>query len=1102
MKLTQLAVFHPIILLTVVLALVLFGAIAFRNLGLELMPKVDLPITTVQVQFHGASAETVEEQITRRVEDAISPAGNIKKMSSQSVDGLSMVQVEFHEVIDPDFAAAEVQRRVSQIRSDLPKDAEEPSYLKLDLNDKPVMYVAVTSPAADPVELYRVADDIVRPKIEAAQGVGRVLVVGGQEPEVQVEVKPDRLRAYGLTIEDVNNAVRQQFIKTSGGAVKSDGGGTTRRTTLTVDSREVDLASLGAIPVTSPDRFRTELRNVANAYYGGKPAEQTLRVNGHVAAGLLVYKQSSANLAKVAEEVRPIVEGMADQLPPGYHVEIAIDESKLVHLVVNGVEEELLMAVIIAGLVLYLFLHSPRSTVIVMLAIPTSFLVVMIVLNLQGLTLNIMTLIGMTTAVGVLVDDSIVVLENIFGHLEKGEESKTAAINGRSEIGLAAIAITMIDVVVWGPVIFLTGMTGAFIRSFGIVVVSATLASLLVSFTVTPLLSSRWLTSAHDNSLLARIAAFWEPLYNVMAAFYARAIHWSLGHRPVILLVAGAALGLNFLILPRLGTDFIPEINRDTVTVIGELPPGTALEGSARAARQWELALLNEEYFPEIETAYILAGRGDSDFDRDPRYISITLDVGETHTRTRESLEIGRAAAAAGEQIVPGLKARIGGTRSGGTGQPVIARIFSSDLDQLMELSRTATAAMAARPELTYVTNGMTATPDMRIKPDDQKLKDFGLSTATVGDAVRTAYQGTEVGRWASETGKERDVRVILPDALRFNPEAVLDLPLMRAGGEDQAAMVSDGHEFGLNSDATLVTLRQVANIVTEDKPTKITRFGRQRMAEIGAEPNDVPLGTASTVTAEVLDGLGLPAGTRWSFGGQGDDQADSFGQLTGALTLSIILMYMVLAILYEDWLQPVLILTALPLASVGAFLGLVGFHQTLNVPAFIGLIALFGMVGKNAILLVDRANDLRKQGLERREALEQAGENRFRPILMTSVVLILSMLPVAFGHGDGGEIRAPLAAVLVGGMTTSTVLSLVYVPVAYTFFDNLATFLKNLSSFRLPPPRLPRLVRPGGAGRPRSDQPARAPARHAAPKPVAGGAPLDDEAAASEAVR
>jgi HAE1 family hydrophobic/amphiphilic exporter-1 len=1080
MGLTKLAVYHPVVILTVVLALVLFGTISYFSLGLELMPKIDLPITTVQVQFHGATAGTVEEQITRRVEDAIAPAGNIKKMTSYSVDGLSTVQVEFYEVIDPDFAAAEVQRRVSTIRSDLPADAEEPSYLKLDLNDTPVMYVAVTSPAGDPVELYRVADDIVRPKIEAAQGVGRVLVVGGQLPEVQVEVDPDKLRAYGLTIDDVSNAVRTQFIKTSGGDVKSGGGGATTRTTLTVDSRQVDLASLGNIIVTSPDGFRTELRNVARVYRGGKPAEQALRVNGQVAAGLLVYKQTGANITKVADAVRPIVEGMADQLPPGYQTEIAIDASNLVHLVVGGVEDELLMAVIIAGIVLYLFLHSPRSTVIVVLAIPTSFLVVMIVLNQMGLTLNTMTLIGMTSAVGVLVDDSIVVLENIFGHLEKDEDSRTAAIKGRSEIGMAAVAITMVDVVVWGPVLFLTGMTGAFLRSFGIVMVSATLTSLLVSFALTPLLASRWLATAHDNSLLARIAAVWEPLYNVMAAGYARTIHWSLGHRPLILLGAGAALSLNFLILPHLGTDYVPEMNRDTVTVIGELPPGTALEGSARAARQWETALLDKDYFPEVETAYILAGRGDSDYDNDPRYISITLDVGETKSRTRKSLEIGKAAIAVGEQIAPGLKARIGGQRSGGTGQPVIARIFDSDLDQLLQVSRTATAALAARPELTYVTNGMVAAPNMTIRPDDQKLKDLGITTQVVGDAIRTAYQGTKIGRWAEASGKERDVRVILPDALRYNPDAVTNLPLIRAGGDAQGAAVLDGHQFGLASDATLVTLRQVTTIVTSSQPTKIERFGRQRVVEIGAEPNDVPLGTASNVATEVLDGLELPAGARWGFGGQGDDQADSFGQLSRALTLSIILMYMVLAILYEDWLQPVLILTALPLASVGAMLGLLGFHQTLNVPAFIGLIALFGMVGKNAILLVDRANELRKEGLERREALEQAGENRFRPILMTSVVLILSMLPVALALGDGGELRASLAAVLVGGMTTSTVLSLVYVPVAYTYFDNLATFLKGLSSFK---PHLP--FRRGGSGQKPSDQPSQPAPRPVAPTPA-----------------
>ncbi|MGE3913828.1 MAG: efflux RND transporter permease subunit, partial [Chloroflexota bacterium] len=436
-----------------------------------------------------------------------------------------------------------------------------------------------------------------------------------------------------------------------------------------------------------------------------------------------------------------------------------------------------------------------------------------------------------------------------------------------------------------------------------------------------------------------------------------------------------------------------------------------------------------------------------------------------------------------GEEIVPEMQARLGGSRAGGQGQPVTVRIFGDDLDTLTQVAESATTALAARPELADVTNNMSAAPEMTIKPNASRLMDLGLTTQTVGNAVRIAYQGQVVGRWTEASGKERDVRVRLPDALRYSTDAVADLPLIRRGQ-------GSGQTVGTQPGATMLTIRQVATESIENKPSKITRVNRQRIASIGAEPHGVPLGTATRASTEVLNGMSLPAGMRWSFAGQGDEQASSFRQLGIGLGMSIILMYMVLTVLYESWLQPLLILTALPLASVGAFLGLLVFNQTLSVPAFIGLIALFGLVGKNAILLVDRANDLRREGMDRTSALELAGPHRLRPILMTSAVLILSMIPVAMKWGDGGEMRAPLGAVLVGGMATSTFLSLLYVPVAYTYFDSLSTLLGRLVSFRLP-----RFWRRGPGGERDGQKPS---AGHqprpkvrvsGAPLPVAGGA-------------
>jgi len=514
MGLTRLAIYRPVIALTVIVAIALFGLVAFKALGLEQSPTINTPIVTVQMVYRGASAETVEQQVTRPVEDAIATLSDIDTLTSNSSDGLSVITVEFRERVSVDVAATDVQQKVQSVRKDLPAEVDEPTYLKVDLNDVPILYLALTSHgSASAVDMYRVADELVRRRIEQVDGVGRVLVAGGREPEVQVRVAPDRLRAYGLGFVDVTDTIKGQYVTAAGGDVRtapSDGG---RATGLRVESRQTSVDQLGALPIVTRDGFATELRNVADIYLDGKEPEQYVRLNGQTAVGLLVYKQTGANITQTADAVLPVVEGLRQQLPAGLDLEVALDRTTSIRSSVEDMERELMLAAILAGVVLLLFLHTPRATVIVLLAIPTSLVAAFIAMKLFGLSLNTMTLIGLTTSIGILVDDSIVVLENIFSHLERGEEPKAAALAGRGEIGMAAVAITLVDVAVYGPILFVSGVTGAFIRNFALVLVVATLASLLVSFTLTPLLASRWLSLSDRGSLVARLASAWEPGY-------------------------------------------------------------------------------------------------------------------------------------------------------------------------------------------------------------------------------------------------------------------------------------------------------------------------------------------------------------------------------------------------------------------------------------------------------------------------------------------------------------------------------------------------------------------------------------------------------------
>jgi HAE1 family hydrophobic/amphiphilic exporter-1 len=1029
MTLTRVSVYHPVIALTVTLAVVLAGIAAYFTLGLEQNPQINLPIVTITAAYPGASAEAVEESVTRPIEDAVTGLGGIKTLTSSSQTSLATIVVEFQEGTDVDVAASDVQQRVSGIRRSLPDEVEDPGFAKLDFNDFPVLSLAVTTPGTpDPLVLYRIANDTVRPGLETVGGVGRVVVVGGQVPEVHVDVLPDRLQAYGLTMSEVTSAVQNQFVDTAGGRYTTSDA--TLQAPVRVRTSGGDLSALSAVPVIPSGAAAggsgpapVTLGNVASIYLGGKEADQILRVNGRTAIGLLVYKQSSANIAQTVDAARPRIDQLDRQLPPGYRLETIIDQSTTVRQTVRGVEEELLLAAVITGIVLLLFLHSIRSTLIVLIAIPISLLIALIAMKLTGLTLNNITLIALTTAIGVLVDDSIVVLENIHTHLERGEEPLEAAIEGRSEIGMAAIAITMVDVAVWGPIIVLTGIVGAFLRSFAIVMVAAVLASLLVSFTLTPLIASRWLTAGESGWLARRIAAVWEPGYRRVEWAYAHLLSFALRHRPVVLIATAAVFAANFLILPRLGTEFVPEPNATTAVVIGELPPGTPLDASSRAAQRWESVLLDTEWFPEIQTVYTQVGRAESD--QDPRLMTLTLDVGDPKGRVRTSQQIGRAAAEAGTALVPAMRTRTS-SGGGGGGQPLQLRVFADDLGLLAQAAGAVQSSLAALPQLADVTNSLAIGPEVTVNVDPVLLRDLGLTAQAVSTLIRVGLEGVVVGQWTEPSGQERDVRVELPASVRSNRDALGSLPLVqRQGGP--------------------VNVRQVAGVAVENKPTKISRVNRQRVATIGAEPNGVPLGTATQAATATVGALALPAGARWELAGTAQDQQDSFRQLGYGLAASVLLMFMILSILYENWLQPLLIQTALPLATVGAFLGLLVFHQTLSLPAFIGLIALFGLVGKNSILLVDRANHLRQQGRDRTAALEEAGESRLRPILMTSAVLICSMLPVALKLGEGGEGRAPLGAVLVGGMLTNTVLSLVYVPVAYTYFDSFGAWLTRL---------------------------------------------------------
>ena len=986
-SLTRLAISRPLFMLMAITSVLIFGAIGYVRMGVDLFPAVNFPVVLVTVPYPGASPEVVESLVTKPVEDAVAGLANLDQIQSYSSEGLATITVQFKDSANADTAAIEVEKRVNAARASLPADVQAPTILKFDFNQQPILSLALSGNRS-PEQLYRIADEQLRNRLETQNGVGQVQLFGGQQREVQVEVDPARLRAYGLTLQQVTQALGAENVDLPGGQVQDP----RKNYNLRVDAKFRSPGDIEGTVVSSlPAGGQVRVRDVATVVDGFK--EQTLlaRVNGEDAVGITITKQATANVTNTATTVKAEVARLQEQLPEGTKLEVITDNSVFIRNSLNGVQRTLVEAILLTGLVLLFFLHSWRSTIIVLLAIPTSLIATFGTMWLQGFTLNFLTALALTLTIGILVDDSIVVLENIFRHLQRGEPPRVAAVNGRAEIGLAAIAITLVDVVVFAPVGLLSGQVGQFFRQFGFTVVAATLFSLLVSFTLTPLLASRWLR-------------------------------------------AGAVLVLG-IALPATGivkTEFFPAQDEGTFTLFVEMPPGTNLETTQAAAVQVEQQLLK---VPEVETVMTRTGQGEQLTSQASRFAQLDVNLIEKAKRQRTAAQVARASRGFGDNI-PGMTLRPGvPSAGGGSAQPIQLKIYGSDLATLNRLADESVTALKGLGTLEDLTNsGVAGAPEYVVRIDRRRAADLGLTASQVAQTVRTAYAGSVATKLQREnsvgTSTGIDVRVQLTDDTRESIDKLNAVPLLSptSGGQ--------------------VTLGQIASIVPAQGPSQIQRQDRQRVITIGAGITEgTVLGdVTSKVDATMKQAAAQwPAGYRFSMGGESEQQQDTFVEFGNALMLSIVLMYMLLVALYESLLYPLIVLAALPLALVGAMGGLAIGRETLNLFSLIGVIMLTGLVGKNSILVVDLTNNLRRQGLDRRTALLTAGPARLRPILMTSSALIFAQIPLVLKLEEGSELNAPLGWVVMGGMATSTLLALVFVPAMYTIIDDFQNLILRL---------------------------------------------------------
>ncbi|MEX2446409.1 MAG: efflux RND transporter permease subunit [Dehalococcoidia bacterium] len=1020
MQITRLAILRFWATTAIFVALGLMGIASCQSLAINQFPNVAIPVVTITTTYPGANPQEIEAQVTRPIEDAVSGLANLDQIASTSGEGFSAVTVVFTDAADADRISTDVERQVSTVANGFPEDAGRPSVLKLDLNQVPVMQLALTDDSLQPEQLYELADEQVLPFIERLNGVSRAELVGGARDEILVEVDPIRLATYGVSLQQVQAALASANTSVPGGSVGRAG----QQYDLQVSGRMERPEELGEVQVAGGVR----VADVATVSRVATEQSQVTRVNGQQAILIAIGQSTGSNLTDVTDAVRANLDDARSGLPATSALVVVQDNTPFVRESILGIQEELALAVILTSVILLMFLHKWRAAGIVLLSIPATLLATFIAMQLLGFSLNFLSLLALTLTIGILVDDSIVVLENILRRLARGEPPFQAALQGRAEIGLAAVAITLVDVAVFAPTALVSGQIGGFFREFGLTIAAATLISLAVSFTLTPMLAAHFLKSETPDDRpprgLQRFGVWWDRGFARLELRYAALLRWSLRHRMVV--VSGAmttmVAGILLLTSGRIGVEFIPVADYVYFFVETEAPPGTSLDSHDDVIRDIE-AVLGE--MPEVQTVTSsvgVSGAGvfGSGSTGQARFGSIVVETVPEHEGRRDVFEIAddaraRLATVAGAQI------NVSAVQDDGSGQAIVVRLSGPELERLTLLATEMTAMMEQTPGLLNVSNGApTGRQQLLVQVDQARAADAGVNASTIGLTVRAAVAGTVATTFRETDGTFTDVRLQLREDARDDIGGVGDLPVQTATGGT-------------------IPLRQVSTIREATSPAQIDRQDRERVIVVGADlETGVALSEVQPLVTQAIEDLGLPAGYRADLAGATEQQTEAFGDLFLALGASVLLAYLLMAVLYNSLVHPLVIMFSLPVAVGGAMFGLYAFGYAFSVFSMIGLILLVGLATKNGILLVDRTNQNRARGMSTYDALLEAGPARLRAIMMTSITIALALLPIAFNLSTGAELRAPLAATVLGGVISSSLLTLVLVPVMYTLLDGL----------------------------------------------------------------
>ncbi|HTL76868.1 MAG TPA: efflux RND transporter permease subunit [Casimicrobiaceae bacterium] len=1011
MWITRTSIENPVFATMVMAAITVLGIFSYRELKVEQMPDVTLPYVSVTTLYPGAAPEAVEADVTKPIEYAVNQVSGVKRIFSTTREGRSDVFAEFRLSTDVAQAVQDVRDRIALIRSTFPKDVKDPQVARVENeNSQPVASLAVMSATTGLRELTSLTDQTIVKVLEHQPGVAQIFVNGRATRQILIQIKPNALTALGIGVDRVIDAIREANQDVPAGRITRGASDEIVR----VEGKIKDPAQFGRIIVAQQGGGPVYLTQVADVIDGEKEADSFSRVNGRPAIALDIVKAQDANIVDTGRAIKAAVDDLRKQLPGDVEVKLTWSRSDQVEKAVNRVKSTIVEGAILTVIIVFFFLASWRSTIITGLTLPIAVVATFIALRAFGFTLNFLTLMALSLTIGLLIDDAIVVRENIVRHLGMGKDHERAAREGTDEIGLAVMATTFAIVAVFVPIAFMNGLIGRFFFQFGVSVAVAVLVSLFVSFTLDPMLSSVWpdphATRFARMRWLGRLLDRVEHAIDGLHRVYAVVLQWALSHRKSVLAIALGSFVASFFVVPLVGTEFMPEVDEGLISLRLNTPVGSSLEYTNGKVLEVEDTL--RRTFPEIALAMTTVGTEDG-----RNYARVNLKLVDANARSRSQKDLERAIRAALRPI-PGIELAFGFDR------PIWFNVLGPDADTLSKVAEDFAQRVAKVPGIADLeTSDKAANPALSIRLNNAAASDLGISVQQVGNTIRPLVAGDTISYWLGPDGQNYEVNVQLSRDRRQLASDLANLYLTtdRRGPDGQMRMVP---------------LRQVADIVATTSPQMIKRQNLQRRIGIYANVEGRPAGDVGNDVQRIANEMHLPPGYRLEAAGQQQDMQESFASAVAAIALAIVFIYLILASQFASFMQPVAIMASLPFSLIGVFLALLLTGTTLNIFSVIGLVMLMGLVTKNAILLVDFANRARRGGASLREALLGAGQVRLRPIVMTTAAMIGGMLPLALGLGDGGEQQAPMGRAIIGGVITSTLLTLIVVPVIYAYLD------------------------------------------------------------------